>query len=184
MTKISTLLHQHPIVTKISLLLPIVLTVKSLCCRSMRSQLLRIIQNWERSGQGEGGRHDGDDDSELEEVCEDITATTSESFGSLSQTHRPACALQNGAAFSPVGKPSFLLYFWESANRHQLLHSALQRLDSNVAASDASSAPSTTSTTAQSGKDDTKKHKGLPFRSRNDHTFSGSQERMESRHRQ
>jgi hypothetical protein len=151
----------------------------------MRSQLLRIIQNWERSGQGEGGgRHDGDDDGELEEVCEDITATTSESFGSLSQTHRPVCALQNGAAFSPVGKPSYLLYFWESANRHQLLHSALQRLDSNVAASDASSAPSTTSTTAQSGKDDTKKHKGLPFRSRNDHTFSGSQERMESRHRQ
>jgi hypothetical protein len=109
---------------------------------SMRSNLLRIIQNWERSGQGEGGRHDHSD--ELEGPDEDfiILDTTAERFGSLSS--RPICALQNRAAFL-CGKPSYLLYFWELADRHQLLQSALQRLDEDVAASDASSAPSASS---------------------------------------
>ena len=115
---------------------------------SIRSNLLRIIQNWERSGQGEGGRHAGDDE-ELEDP-EDyiILDTSSVRFGSL--TTRSECALQNRAALLK-GKPSYLLYFWELADRHQLLQSSLQRLDDNVGASDASSAPSATSSRAASG---------------------------------
>ena len=106
---------------------------------SMRSNLLRIIQNWERSGQGEGGRHEpvGDDPEELI-----IFDTTSDRFGSLSS--RSACALQNRSAFL-CGKPSYLLYFWELADQHQFLQSALQRLDDDLAASDAASAPSVSS---------------------------------------
>jgi hypothetical protein len=54
---------------------------------------------------------------------------------------RPARALNSRAAFL-YGKPSYLLYFWEIADRHQLLQSSLQRLSESVAASDASTAPS------------------------------------------
>ncbi|KAI2489342.1 hypothetical protein MHU86_25255 [Fragilaria crotonensis] len=123
---------------------------------SIRSSLLRIIQNWERSGQGEGGRHAGTDDDEEQDGREEsddpeefiIFDTSSVRFGSLSRTSRSECALQNRAAFL-CGKPSYLLYFWEVADRHQLLQSALQRLDDDVGASDASSAPSATSSTNQ-----------------------------------
>jgi hypothetical protein len=101
---------------------------------SMRSNLLRIIQNWERSGQGEGG-HDGEetDDEFL------IIQSEEEQFGSLSR--RSQAALQNRRSFL-YGKPSYLLFFWELADQHQLLQSALQRLQVTVSASDASSAPS------------------------------------------
>lgn len=57
---------------------------------------------------------------------------------------RPARALQSRAAFLN-GRPSYLLYFWEVADAHQLLQSSLQRLNNNTGASDASHAPSTTS---------------------------------------
>jgi hypothetical protein len=57
---------------------------------------------------------------------------------------RPARALQSRAAFLN-GRPSYLLYFWEVADAHQLLQSSLQRLNNNTGASDASHAPSATS---------------------------------------
>ncbi|KAI2505085.1 hypothetical protein MHU86_9361 [Fragilaria crotonensis] len=109
-----------------------------------------------RSGQGEGGRHAGTDDDEEQDGREEsddpeefiIFDTSSVRFGSLSRTSRSECALQNRAAFL-CGKPSYLLYSWEVADRHQLLQSALQRLDDDVGASDASSAPSATSSTNQ-----------------------------------
>ncbi len=109
---------------------------------SIWSNLLRIIQNWERSGQGEGGRHAGNDEEHEDTEDYIIFDTSSVRFGSLST--RSECALQNQAAFLN-GKPSYLLYFWELADRHQLLQSSLQRLDD---ASDASSAPSATSSHA------------------------------------
>ena len=55
---------------------------------------------------------------------------------------RPARALQSRAAFLN-GRPSYLLYFWEVADTHQLLQSSLQRLSNHTRASDASQAPST-----------------------------------------
>ena len=120
---------------------------------SIRSNLVRIIQNWERSGQGEGGRHAavGEQESEESDDADGFViydTTTSVRFGSLSSRNRSECALQSRAAFL-CGKPSYLLYFWEVADRHQLLQSALQRLDDDVGASDASSAPSATSTNNQ-----------------------------------
>ena len=65
----------------------------------MRSHLLRIIQRWEQSGQGEGGR-DNDVDAEKDEEDE---ASVDRIIGSLSG--RPARALQSRAAFLN-GKPS------------------------------------------------------------------------------
>ena len=71
--------------------------------------------------------------------------TTSQVFGSL--TSHSVCAFQSTTAFL-LGKPSYLLNFWELADRHQLLQSSLQQLYFNVAVSDASSAQSATSTHA------------------------------------
>ena len=105
---------------------------------SMRSHLLRIIQRWEQSGQGEGGR-DNDVDAEEDEEDE---ASVDRMIGSLSG--RPARALQSRAAFLN-GKPSYVLYFWEIANCHQLLQSSLQQLSNSTGASDASCAPSVSS---------------------------------------
>jgi hypothetical protein len=107
---------------------------------SMRFHLLRIIARWEQSGQGEGGR-DNDADTEEEDAKEaSSTISTDNDFhdrmiGSLSG--RPACALQSRAAFLN-GQPLHLLYFWEIADRHQLLQSSLQQLRSSTGASDAS----------------------------------------------
>ena len=101
---------------------------------SMRSNLLRIIQNWERSGQGEGGHHDPNEFSDETENQD----SGSPAFGTLG--NRSESALQNRASFL-CGKPSYLLYYWEMADRHQLLQSAMQRLDDSVSAPDAASVP-------------------------------------------
>jgi hypothetical protein len=56
---------------------------------------------------------------------------------------QPVRALQSRAAFLN-GRPSYLLYFWEVADAHQLLQSSLQRLSNDTDAMDASRAPSAT----------------------------------------
>ena len=61
----------------------------------------------------------------------------------------PSRALQSQAAFLN-GRPSYLLYFWEVADTHQLLQSSLQRLNNSIAASDGSfAAVSTTAPSSQ-----------------------------------
>ena len=121
---------------------------------SLRSDLLRIITRWEQSGQGEGGRDpqqegveevqqgdDGDDESFFtSQATDDDSLVTRDNIGGL--TGRPNRALQSRAAFLN-GRPSYVLYFWEIADAHQLLQSSLQRLSNNTGACDASSAPST-----------------------------------------
>jgi len=104
----------------------------------MRSDLLRIIRNWEQSGQGEGGRVNVPEDDILSDSDDDEgnNSRSAERFGNLQD--RPAEALQNRSNFLR-GKPSYLLYFWEMANNFQLLSSTLQRLDPEIGAADASS---------------------------------------------
>lgn len=106
---------------------------------SLRSNLLRIIQNWERSGQGEGGTDETIDAEDADDVVDGAPEESGDTIGGLQG--RPARALESRAAFL-YGKPSYLLYFWEIADRHQLLQSSLQRLNESVGASDASTAPS------------------------------------------
>jgi hypothetical protein len=123
-----------------------------------RSDLLRIISRWEQSGQGEGGRDDGGDEPDANDDDESssmLTSMTSEAndegrrnlpaMGSL--YGRPARAMQSRSSFLN-GKPSYLLYFWEVADAHQLLQSSLQRLTNSTGAADASSAPSATMTSS------------------------------------
>ena len=137
------------------------------CLASMRAELIRIIDRWERSGQGEGGRDEeqaGDDEQVLHAAVstadssqqDDASTTSSISLSgddlSRRATHnygrldsRPARALQSRAAFLN-GKPSYLLYYWEVIDAHQLLQSSVQRLNSNTGAGDASTAPTVTAT--------------------------------------
>jgi hypothetical protein len=59
---------------------------------------------------------------------------TRENVGGLSQ--QPPRAPQSRALFLN-GCSSYLLYFWEDANAHQILHSSLQRLNNKAGAVDA-----------------------------------------------
>jgi hypothetical protein len=104
---------------------------------SMRSDLTRIIRRWEQSGQGEGGLDNSDEEERGSEPRDDDA--TGADFGCLGG--RPACALQTRAAFL-YGRPSYLLYFWEVADNHQLLSSSLQCLSNGSGAADAASAVS------------------------------------------
>jgi hypothetical protein len=92
----------------------------------MRSNLIRIITNWEQSGQGDSGL-----------LPESTTTTTAN--GTL--IGRTAAALDSRANFL-LGKPSYLLILWEVADQHHILSSTLQRLSVDVGASDACSTPS------------------------------------------
>jgi hypothetical protein len=140
---------------------------------------LRIISRWEQSGQGEGGRdHDeepeevphhvnvlgrpgdydeNDDESYSASSHADSTprqppssspSSQNVSFGALGG--RPVRALQSRSAFLN-GKPSYLLYFWEVVDAHQLLQSSLQRLTNDVGAADGGSSSATTSDSAGAG---------------------------------
>ena len=120
---------------------------------SMRSDLLRIITRWEQSGQGEGGMNA---EEEVEEANNDEDASSSSltpshqaddddgdtiraNFGGCLSRRSPR-ALQSRASFLN-GRPSYLLYFWEDADVHQILQSSLQRLNNKAGAADASRAP-------------------------------------------
>jgi hypothetical protein len=131
----------------------------------MRSELIRIIDRWERSGQGEGGRdqeedqvdaavshdiQDNDDPSATSSISSgdnDSSPRRPRNYGSLDR--RPPRALQSRAAFLN-GKPSYLLYYWEIIDAHQLLQSSVQRLTYNIGAGDASMAPTVTTTPSHS----------------------------------
>lgn len=108
---------------------------------SMRTHLRRLITNWERSGQREGGDEDNSD-SDIDPTT--LASGASPIFGSL-RDNRDSRALQSRGSFLREGMPSYLLYFWEIAEESQILTSALQRLNGDFSASDASSAPSATS---------------------------------------
>jgi hypothetical protein len=95
----------------------------------MRADLIRIIINWEQSGQGDSG-HRNSDGEDSEELLE---------HGQL--TGRARQALDRRANFLN-GKPSYLLVLWELADEHQLLQSTLQRLDNSVGVSDPAGTPS------------------------------------------
>ncbi len=139
------------------------------CLALIRNDLLKIIPKWEQSGQGEGGRDNEQEESnEDEQEHEDDSLSTSitslasnnsssrrqsiassvlspsNAMGSLS--HRPARALHTRSYF--LGRrPSYVLYYWEVVDAHQLLRSSLQQLTNNAGAANASAAPSTVSST-------------------------------------
>jgi hypothetical protein len=120
----------------------------------MRSNLIRIINKWEQSGGRDPENYDNNNNSTLDN---DDSSTSShppdlrgQNVGTDSGqiisalTGRSARALQTRSAFLN-GLPSYLLYFWEVVDKHQLLQTTLQRLDNSTGASDASLASNTKS---------------------------------------
>ena len=87
------------------------------------TSLICIISDWEKSGQGEGGVQDLDqsvDDVEAGEhhVPAALYDVNDIKFGSLENGHRPALSQHRNFL---RGKPSYLFYFWELMDHHQLL---------------------------------------------------------------
>ncbi len=84
---------------------------------TMTVSLQQIIQNWQCSGQGDGGI--------------DINDNEDEEFGSLH--NRPCGALNTRLAFLG-NNPSYLLYLWEMLNKYQLLSTAFSELNNKMSA--------------------------------------------------
>lgn len=82
-------------------------------------ELRRIIGNWERSGQGVGG------------VVEDPLTDVSDEFGNLEK--RSTAALDQLSSFLDP-RHTYMGYFWHVMHRHGLLASSVQKLSSEVAA--------------------------------------------------
>lgn len=91
---------------------------------SMMVELNRVIGNWERSGQGDGGIEEGDDEEEARELGHP-------EYGSLE--NRTRGALDQRHSFVGYNQ-SYLLYLWHMLDKHSLLGSSLQRLNDNVSA--------------------------------------------------
>jgi hypothetical protein len=90
---------------------------------AMVLEMNRCIANWQKSGQGEGGIDDCDNEKDHE-------------FGSLE--NRTQHALASRQSFFK-DRQVYLLYLWEMLNRHDLLGSALQRLNNSVSSVNGSS---------------------------------------------
>ena len=107
--------------------------------QSLNVALTRVINMWERSGQGDGGRVDDGDDE-----CEDIECREfgHPDFSVLQDRNHGALSCRS--AFVPNNQ-SYLLYFWELMDKHDLLRSSFQKLNHGTASSDGgSSVPSVT----------------------------------------
>ena len=94
----------------------------------IHTSLIRIISDWEKSGQGEGGVQDLDqsvDDVEAGQhhVPAALYDVNNVEFGSLENRSRPALSRHHNFL---RGKPSYLLYFWELMDHHQLLQTTMQ----------------------------------------------------------
>jgi len=90
----------------------------------------RIIEKWERSGQGDGGYDDLDDEDNDEEDGDDGDGDGGKGervFGSLK--NRSQRALDSRSSFF-ANKEPYLLYLWEVLDNHDLLVSSMQRLNS------------------------------------------------------
>ena len=109
----------------------------------MRTKLLRIIKNWERTGQGEGS------------TCEELV-TTPPCIQNRDPEQLPTSQLghlENRSAYAMHSRKNFLdlpsqgkvgswiLYYWEQMDCFQLLDCTINILSNNVNAPDAQSAP-------------------------------------------
>jgi hypothetical protein len=111
----------------------------------MTRALRRCIDNWERSGQGEGGfdPFDGDDNIRPE------FGTTRAPDPGTGRQERTAFALGSRYSFFK-DREIYLLYFWELLEDNQLFTSCMAILPDDVAAQDgASSVPSVISNAAE-----------------------------------
>jgi len=100
---------------------------------AMNLALKRGIQNWERSGQGDGGHVNEDDNSESgdddnnneDDEDNDDRLGLGASFGSLKGRGRSALDLRRNFFDD---KYTYLLYLWDVLDEHDLVNSTMQQL--------------------------------------------------------
>jgi hypothetical protein len=101
---------------------------------SMNLALKRAITNWERSGQGDGGVVElDDDDDEGDESSGGDVGDRTKNFGSLNGRGQQALDLRRNF-FSD--KNTYLLYLWDVLDEHGLVQSSMQQLLDGIGASD------------------------------------------------
>jgi hypothetical protein len=101
---------------------------------SMNLALKRAITNWERSGQGDGGVVElDDDDNEGDESSGGDVGDRTKNFGSLNGRGQQALDLRRNF-FSD--KNTYLLYLWDVLDEHGLVQSSMQQLLDGIGASD------------------------------------------------
>ena len=106
---------------------------------AMNLALKRAIQNWERSGQGDGGyteEEEGMDDNYIDDEVEENGGEDTFAFGSL--TGRPQKALDLRRNFFD-DKATYLLYLWDILEEHGLTQSTMQQLLEGVGSGNGSS---------------------------------------------
>ncbi len=114
---------------------------------SMVLEMNHCIANWQKSGQGEGGIDDADNEY-------------NHAFGRLE--NRGQHALASHQQFFK-DRQVYLLYLWEILHRHDLLGSALQKLNNNVSATNgASGVPSVINRSANNDDNDSLSDKTTP----------------------
>jgi hypothetical protein len=102
---------------------------------AMNLALKRGINNWERSGQGDGGYISGDNNSNTDDEdndangAEDNQENISVRFGKLSG--RQQRALDQCRNFFD-NKQTYLLYLWDILDEHNLVQSSMQQLLSGI----------------------------------------------------
>lgn len=98
--------------------------------QSMTVALTRIVAMWERSGQGDGGRITEDGE---EEEDDEVRKPNHPGFGNLRDRNEGVLSCRS--AFAPNNQ-SYLLYYWEIIDKHDLLQNSFQRLNDENAAVD------------------------------------------------
>lgn len=91
---------------------------------AMNLALKRQIQNWERSGQGDGGYTEEVDDKD--EGDDDADKDNMNTFGSLNG--RPQRALDSRQNFFDDRSTYLLLYLWDVLDEHDLVKASMQQL--------------------------------------------------------
>jgi len=125
----------------------------------IRARLIRMIKKWERSGQGDGGRdnyneedrssnNNDEEDRSSAGVEIDPDKLTSGALGKLES--RSQFAMDSRQNFLSDGKHGKLnpwyLYFWELADKYELLASTVTELSAGVGAVDANAVPAAITT--------------------------------------
>ena len=95
----------------------------------MTVALKRIIQNWESSGQGDGGNNS----LNAADAEESFAISKPHELGDL--THRNRRAIANRASFFRYSE-MYLLYFWDVSEKYDLTRSCMQAFGEDIASGD------------------------------------------------
>ncbi|KAG7368520.1 hypothetical protein IV203_031263 [Nitzschia inconspicua] len=114
----------------------------------MKAILSSIIENWERSGQGDGGRIDEDDEDEEDSSVDGVSTARKYEWG-RSEGRQGAFDCRESFLGS---NPSYLLYFWDVLDNNDLFNTTMNRLSDEVGASCANEVPSVIRTTGRASR--------------------------------